>query len=239
MVGLAAYARHRLAVDLPAPPGRAARPDSGPDTTAVPATTAAIRAASTRPRRAGSPARPRPVGGAGGLHHPGRRMGRVGAADVASVAAEAAVSLLRRSVATEAAVGAAVLALAAVLVETPTARETYAPPVSADVAFDTGGPGGSGTVHVSVIPARLGPNQLRLDVTDASGRPYTPAEIDAAFTLPARGIGPLPDELTDDGGGHYVGRPETLGFTGQWTLAVTVRSDDFDETTVTVPVPVH
>ena len=41
-----------------------------------------------------------------------------------------------------------------------------------------------------------------------------------------------------DGPGHYLDQPLALTFPGTWTLSVTIRSDDFDETTVTVPVKI-
>jgi hypothetical protein len=41
-----------------------------------------------------------------------------------------------------------------------------------------------------------------------------------------------------NGPGHYVDQPTVLSVTGQWQVSITIRSDDFDETTVRVPVPV-
>jgi copper transport protein len=153
----------------------------------------------------------------------------------------AAVTLakLRWSVAAEATIAVAVLAVTAVLVNTPTARETFAPPASAAVAFDTGGPGGRGEVSVTMTPAVLGPNQVRLSVTGRAGRPYRPAQIEAFLVLPARHLGPLPVSLTADGPGRYASRQVTVAFAGQWLLRITIRSDAFDETTVMVPVSVH
>jgi copper transport protein len=148
----------------------------------------------------------------------------------------AAVTLakLRWSVAAE-----AVLAVTAVLVNTPTAREAFTPPASAAVAFNTGGPGGRGDVSATVTPAVLGPNRVRLSVTDSAGRPYRPAQIQAYLALPARHLGPLAVPLTQDGKGRYVSGPVTVTITGRWELEITIRSDAFDETTVVVPVSVH
>jgi copper transport protein len=146
---------------------------------------------------------------------------------------------LRLSVAAEAVIAAAVLAVTAVLVNTPTARETFTQPTSATVAFNTGGPGGRGSVGLTVTPARLGSNQVRVSITGSSGRPYRPQQIQADLSLPARHLGPLSVPLKPDGPGHYAGGPVTLSITGQWQLQITIRSDAFDETTVTVPVPVH
>jgi copper transport protein len=132
-----------------------------------------------------------------------------------------------------------VLAVTSVLVNTATARESFTRPVNAAVAFNTGGPGGTGKVNVTVTPAVLGPNQLRVTVTGPSGRPYQPKQVQVALVLPARHLGPLPVTLKAAGPGRYVSGSFTMTITGQWQLQITVRSDAFDETTVVVPVPVQ
>jgi copper transport protein len=151
---------------------------------------------------------------------------------------------LRRSVTAEVGIVAVVLGLTAVLVNTATGRESYAPPVNVVEHFDTGGPGGAGTLDVSVTPARLGGNQATLTFETPSGQPMRPAQVSAALILPARNIGPLPVTLAgggpgSDGPGRYKASTITFTFTGNWQLLVTVRTDDFDETTVLVPVNVH
>jgi copper transport protein len=134
---------------------------------------------------------------------------------------------------------ALVLAATAILVNTATGRESYAPPVNAVEQFDTGGPNGTGTVDVAVTPARLGGNQLTMTFDTRAGRAFVPAQVQAALFLPARNLGPLPVTLTPAGPGRYRASAATFTFTGQWQLRITVRSDDFDETTVVVPVTVH
>jgi copper transport protein len=146
---------------------------------------------------------------------------------------------LRLSVIAEVVIAATVLAVTAVLVNTPTARETFTRPASATVAFNTGGPGGRGSIALTVTPARLGSNQVSVSITGSAGRPYRPQQVQAALSLPARQLGPLAVRLTPAGPGHYIGGPVTVTITGQWQLQITIRSDAFDETTVTVPVPVH
>jgi copper transport protein len=156
-------------------------------------------------------------------------------------AGHAAVTLakLRWSVAAEAILATVVLAVTAVLVNTATAREIFTQPASAAVAFDTGGPGGRGDVAVTMTPAVLGPNRVRVSVTSSAGRPYRPAQIEAFLVLPARHLGPLAVPLTPDGPGRYVSGSVTMTFTGHWQLRITIRSDAFDETTVVVPVSVQ
>lgn len=153
----------------------------------------------------------------------------------------AAITLtrLRWSVSAEVLIAATVLAATALLVNTPTARETYSPPASAVVPFDTGGPQGRGNVSVLMTPDRLGPNQLRFSVTNESGQPYRPQQIEADLALPARDLGPLPVKLTAEQPGTYLSAPVIVTITGQWQLRITIRTDAFDETTVAVPVAVH
>jgi copper transport protein len=146
---------------------------------------------------------------------------------------------LRLSVAVEVCVVALVLAATAVLVNTATGRESYAPPVSATAQFDTGAPNGKGTVDVTVTPARLGGNQVTLTFGTPAGRAYVPAHVQAALFLLARNVGPLPVPLRPDGPGRYQASGVTFTFTGQWQLRIAVRSDDFDETSITVPFTVH
>lgn len=146
---------------------------------------------------------------------------------------------LRWSVMAEASIAIGVLVITAILVNTPTARESYHPPATASVSFDTGGPGGKGTVGVTVTPDRLGPNQVRLSLTDTAGRPYQPAQVQASLSLPGRDLGPLPVALSGGLHGIYLSAPVDASFTGQWQLRVTIRSDAFDETTVAIPVTVR
>jgi copper transport protein len=163
--------------------------------------------------------------------------------DEAQLNADQAALTLRRlrwSVSVEVAIVIVVLAVTAVLVNSPTARETYAPPASASAAFTTGGPQGTGTVSVLVTPDRLGPNQIRLSVTNAKGQAYRPQQVTAALALPQRNLGPLSVTLTAQGPGTYVSSaPAIVTLTGQWQLQITIRSDAFDETTVTIPISVH
>lgn len=211
---------------------------------------AAIAAAQASPVRQAAPASlvTAKAGGRGRAGHGPRPRrsdvpGGTGSADEDAQlsAGQAAVTLtrLRWSVFIEVAMVTAVLAVTAALVNTPTARETYRPPASAKAAFNTGGPQGAGTVSVLVTPDRLGPNQIRVSVTNDKGQPYRPQQVDAVLALPERNLGPLPVKLTAQGPGTYLSAPTVVTITGQWQLRITIRSDAFDETTVTIPVSVH
>ena len=145
---------------------------------------------------------------------------------------------LRRSVAVEVVVGACVLAFTAILVNAEPGRTAYAAPVNRSVAFDTGGPGGTGTVNVIVDPAKAGSDTVHLYILDPTGQQHAVAEVDAALLLPSRQLGPLPIQLTNAGPGHYLAAT-TIPIAGAWQLRITVRTDDISETAVTIPVEVR
>jgi copper transport protein len=142
-----------------------------------------------------------------------------------------ALRRLRGGVAFEVLVAVAVLGLTAVLVNTATGSEAYTPVASTSQTFDTGTVRGSVTIVVK--PATLGPQTVDIAVTDSHQRPYQPAEVEASLTLPERSIGPLPLHVSSEGGGRYHTAPAPVGIAGAWIVSVTIRSDDFDETTVT------
>jgi copper transport protein len=198
--------------------------------------------------------RPRPGGrrrltahafAAGG---PDGAVGDVEAAEVAGAAglrgrlqSEAAaehVPALRRSVLVEVAVAAVVLALSAVLVGTPPARSAVAQPVDVLLPLHSSS-GPSGSVQVSVDPARPGPNTLHLYLFDEGGRLTQPAGITVSLTEPSQEIGPLDVKLQPAGPGHYVAYGMSIPGAGTWTLAVTVRLDEFTATTARTDVAVR
>jgi len=148
------------------------------------------------------------------------------------------VPALRRSVLVEFAVAAVVLALSAVLVGTPPARSAVAQPVDVMLPLQSAN-GPSGSVQVSVDPARPGPNTLHVYLFDDAGRPTQPESITVTLTEPSQEIGPLDVELAPAGPGHYVGDGMDIPGAGTWTLAVSVRLDEFTATTADTDFPVR
>jgi copper transport protein len=166
--------------------------------------------------------------------------GRVAVPQAQRVDAAGLLSRLRRSVALEAAVALVVLAFSSVLVESlpgRTAQTELNGPTQATIAFNTGTV--TGTLEVYVGPGTEGPNQTHLYLNNAKGLPYDAAQVTAEFTLAADNLGPINATIVHDGPGHYVDQPLDMTFPGTWTLSVTIRSDNFDETTVTVPVKIN
>ncbi|CAG7651080.1 copper resistance CopC/CopD family protein [Actinacidiphila bryophytorum] len=102
------------------------------------------------------------------------------------------------------------------------------------IPFDTGGPGGKGTADLTLSPARAGSSAtVHLELTAPGGLPLKAAEVRLAFTLPAQKLGPLQAKVSTFGAGHWIASGVQLPLAGAWQVAVTVRTSDIDEVTVT------
>jgi copper transport protein len=148
------------------------------------------------------------------------------------------VGPLRRSVLVEAAVAGAVLALSAVLVGTPPARAEAVQPVDVTLPLQSAA-GESGSVQLSLDPVRPGPNTLHVYLFDDEGRLAQPADLRVTLTEPEQEIGPLDVELEPAGPGHWVADGLAIPGAGTWTVAVSVRLDEFTATTASTDVPVR
>ncbi|MEV7071683.1 copper resistance protein CopC [Streptomyces sp. NPDC093990] len=158
---------------------------------------------------------------------------------------------LRRSVLAEAGVAVVLLAVTTVLTQTEPGRtEEDAKAAKAasssassessgtsgaltlDMPFDTGGTDGKGVVTVDFDPARVGGNEMHVYVQRPNGRAFDIPEVKVALTLEARKIGPLavtPDRIST---GHWSASNVQIPMAGDWKVAVTVRTSDIDQTTV-------
>ncbi|GAA2105570.1 hypothetical protein GCM10009759_42850 [Kitasatospora saccharophila] len=160
---------------------------------------------------------------------------------------------LRRSVVVETAVAVAVLVVTTMLTNSPPGRVAQAvadAPATAGAGasasavpgrteelklpYDTGGrtANAKGTAVVTVNPVATGPNAVTLKLTDSAGQPAEVPELELAFTLPDRDLGPLPVTLQAQGTGSWTGTAQ-LPLNGVWVVSVTVRSSDIDQVTAT------
>ncbi|MET9112828.1 copper resistance protein CopC [Streptomyces longwoodensis] len=101
-----------------------------------------------------------------------------------------------------------------------------------DMPFDAGGTNGKGVVSVDLDPARTGGNEMHVYVTRPNGRAFDVPEVKVALTLESKGIGPLPvapDHVTT---GHWSASGVQIPLAGEWKIAVTVRTSDIDQVTV-------
>ncbi|MEU6417021.1 copper resistance CopC/CopD family protein [Streptomyces spiralis] len=159
---------------------------------------------------------------------------------------------LRRSVLTEAGVAVVLLAVTTVLTQTEPGRteeeakaattssaatsnssSSSAGAVTLDMPFDTGGQNGKGVVRLDIDPARVGGNELHVYVQRPDGQAFDIPEVKVAFILTAKKIGPLPvapDHITT---GHWAASGVQIPMAGDWKVAVTVRTSDIDQVTVT------
>ncbi|MEV1062841.1 copper resistance protein CopC [Streptomyces sp. NPDC050263] len=160
---------------------------------------------------------------------------------------------LRRSVLAEAGVAVVLLAVTTVLTSTEPGRteqdaakatrassssssdssaDSTSGALTLDMSFDTGGTDGKGVVSVDLDPARAGANEMHVYVTRPNGRAFDVPEVKVAFTLEAQDIGPLPvvpDHITT---GHWSANGVQIPMAGEWKIAVTVRTSDIDQVTV-------
>ncbi|MEU1478742.1 copper resistance protein CopC [Streptomyces sp. NPDC005760] len=157
---------------------------------------------------------------------------------------------LRRSVLAEAGVAVVLLAVTTVLTQTEPGRteedakaaksasssssssSAGSGAVTLDMSFDTGGTDGKGVVTVDVDPARVGGNEMHVYVQRPNGRAFDIPEVKVALTLEAKKIGPLtvtPDRIST---GHWSASNVQIPMAGDWKVAVTVRTSDIDQTTV-------
>jgi copper transport protein len=154
---------------------------------------------------------------------------------------------LRRSVLAEAAVAVVLLAVTTMLTSTEPGRteeEARAATSSSasdaassgaltlDMSFDTGGEDGKGVVRVDLDPARVGGNEMHVYVQRPNGRAFDIPEVKIAFTLEAQDIGPLPVVPDHIATGHWAASGVQIPMAGEWKVAVTVRTSDVDQTTV-------
>ena len=80
---------------------------------------------------------------------------------------------------------------------------------------------------------------LHVYLFDDEGALTQPAGIEVTITEPQQQLGPIDVDLEPAGPGHYVGDGMTIPGAGTWTLAVSVRVDEFTATTARTTFPVR
>lgn len=144
------------------------------------------------------------------------------------------MSGLRRSVGGEVLLAAIVLAVTAMLVNTPPAKTAAAlrPKV-----FSTSIPAGSGAdalvVNVTVDPARVGGNAVHVYTLTPQGQSLTIRRITGTFVRDAEQI---PANLTRGGANHFLSESVVIPSRGDWELVIHVLRGRFNDTPVTTTV---
>jgi copper transport protein len=143
--------------------------------------------------------------------------------------------LLRRSLRLEVALIVVVLGVTSALVSYPPS-----------IAVSSGGPFattkslGPADMQLTVDPAKIGPNQMHVYLTDKrTGSQFDRVkEFRVSLTQPKKGIGPLKADARKGGPGHYVIGGAVFGVAGDWRVDIEARVSDFDAYYSTVDVPI-
>ncbi|MGW7312775.1 copper resistance CopC/CopD family protein [Streptomyces sp. NPDC054865] len=147
---------------------------------------------------------------------------------------------LRRTVAVEAVLGVAVLAITTLLTGTQPSRAADGISAAAaqepqakvvTIPFDMGTANHRGTVQITLAPGRVGENTVEAVVFTADGGLATVPELRLTLTQAELGIGPLDAELKNQKG-YWATYDLRLPMAGEWTLNLTVRTTDIDQVTV-------
>lgn len=123
---------------------------------------------------------------------------------------------IRRTLAVEAVVGIAVIALAAGIVGQPprlgTPSEVHTATVTANGVI----------AEVTVTPGQVGGNDIHVVITPPGGSLTPVSSATARVLLPAEGVPESPVALTAEGPNHYSGRV-TFPRSGEWSLEIVVQ----------------
>lgn len=139
---------------------------------------------------------------------------------------------LTSSVWTELAISTAVLAITALLVNTPPPGEAQTQPFFATMVAETI------EIETTLAPASRGKNELHLTALSDNGVPVDVKEMEAELSLPEKEIAPFDVELMRAGVGHYISRGLTVPFDGDWKLTVKTLVTEVDSQEVNATIPI-
>jgi copper transport protein len=142
---------------------------------------------------------------------------------------------LRRSLRSEIALLAVVIAVTSVLVSYAPATARSTGPYSATKML------GPLELQMTVDPARTGSNVMHFYLLNAkSGSQFTGSKgFDVRMSLPSKSIGPLKADARKAGPGHYVAPGVDFVPGGKWKVQIIDRVSEFDEYETTVDVPIR
>ncbi|MEO3816459.1 copper resistance protein CopC [Plantactinospora sp. B24E8] len=145
---------------------------------------------------------------------------------------------IRRAVWVELAITAVVLAISAVLVQTPPARTAEGYGTNGTAAYySTTLTSSLYSLQVEIDPAKRGGNSVHLYAYTLDNKPLPVVEWRATAALPEKGIEPIEIPLLPLTDSHATGEI-SLPSAGNWQLSFTVRLSDIDQATVTSAVPI-
>jgi copper transport protein len=149
---------------------------------------------------------------------------------------EQPLSLLRRIVGTEVALGAAVLAVTALLVNLAPARVE----AGLEGPFVTDLEIADLNVNVLIDPNEVGENLVHVTATTPEGAPARRLRaVKVRFSMPEEDIGPLVGEGRKLAPGHYAVQGRQLSIAGDWRLELVLRTGRFDEHSKKIDITVN
>ena len=160
-------------------------------------------------------------------------------------APDAARAALRRTIAIELALGVAILAITAVLAQTPPPRSQLAATTeahghdAAEPGYAVGAVAQGKTAILAVVPARAGRNTITVALRGGGWTDITPLSVTASLSNTAAGIEPIVRDLPRVGPGIYELTGPELAVPGEWTVKIDVLLNDFDRVTYSAPIPVQ
>jgi len=141
-----------------------------------------------------------------------------------------------RAAGAEIVVMAGIVAVTAVLVNSPQARievGMHGPATAMAMLDDI-------EAHISVEPGMPGRNEIHLALTEPTGAAADIEEVSVAATLASEGIGPLRfDAAPGEGAGEFVLRDVQLPIAGTWQLRIEARRGEFELLTQTVSLAIR
>jgi copper transport protein len=140
---------------------------------------------------------------------------------------------LLRSVAIEVCLGAAVLAVTALLVNAQPARSALAQPFATELRAE------NALVDITITPTRAGRNDIHVYLLSKVGTPLYAQDVSVDFTLPAKNIGPLPIRMQRAGPSHFLALHADIPIPGRWRVDARVLRSDVDELVVSTNVTIH
>ncbi len=146
---------------------------------------------------------------------------------------EVVVAGYRRSIRLETAVGVAILAVTALLVNAQPARSALAQPYSAELVAD------DLLVDLTIDPAKAGPTEIHVYTLTSTGAVADVEGLTVELTLPSEDIGPLEVPLERAGPGHFSAYDYDLPIAGEWEVEVKALVDQFTEVTASDTVTVR
>lgn len=135
-----------------------------------------------------------------------------------------------------------VMVATSIVVSAVPARDAIALPVTKQLSAETS------TMEIVIDPAKAGPVDIHMYVLQKNGLPYVFDESVNTLSKPAvtatlfnekHDIGPLPIAIRFLGGNHFISAGTSIPFSGDWTVEIKMRIDEFDEESFTTNIKVR